>query len=106
MINAKDELLEALEGIDAGVRCATIVHKPDCPGSSTEVSLKVGHTPADFEEFLDQLDFDYDNGYGIQELYGYVWLDDKTWLDRDEYDGAEGWEHQQCPGIPAELMFE
>jgi hypothetical protein len=50
------------------------------------------------------LDFEYDNGYGGQELYGTVWLVDETWLSRGEYDGSEWWEHNVLPVIPANCM--
>jgi hypothetical protein len=43
------------------------------------------------------LDFEYDNGYGGQELFGYVVFKDNTWLERGEYDGSEWWEYQKCP---------
>jgi hypothetical protein len=62
--------------------------------------LKVGHTKEQLKNFLNQLDLEYDAGYGGQELFGTVWLKDGTWLERGEYDGAEWWEHKVCPEIP------
>ena len=52
------------------------------------------------EEVLPKLDFEYDNGYGIQEIEGCIWYQDGTWSDRREYDGSEWWEHQACPPLP------
>jgi hypothetical protein len=52
------------------------------------------------DELLKQLDFEYDNGYGAQHLFGYIWYEDGTWSERHEYDGAEGWEHKSCPPLP------
>ena len=46
---------------------------------------------------IGQLDFEYDNGFGCQELFGYIWYDGGTWSERGEYDGAEWWEYKQCP---------
>ncbi len=46
---------------------------------------------------LEELDFDYYEGYGGQELYGYVLLDDQDWLERAEYDGAGWWEYKKYP---------
>ena len=44
---------------------------------------------------LDDLDFEYDSGYGIQELFGIVYCkdsdDNPAWLTRGEYDGSEWW---------------
>jgi hypothetical protein len=68
------------------------------------IILKVNHTDDDLEEFRTKLDFKYDSGYGGQELYGTVWLDDGTWLSRGEYDGSEWWEHHACPEIPKECI--
>jgi hypothetical protein len=49
------------------------------------------------EEVLPLLNFEYDNGYGGQELFGYIWYEDGTWSDRGEYDGSEWWQHQVRP---------
>lgn len=50
---------------------------------------------------LDQLNFNYDNGYGFQELYGVIYCRDSkgnpVWLTRWEYDGSEGWEFNSVP---------
>ena len=54
-------------------------------------------------KFLTILNFNYDNGYGRQEVFGIVWLTDGAWLERYEYDGAEEWELKKLPAIPAEL---
>jgi len=43
------------------------------------------------------LDFEYDDGYGSQELFGVVVFKDGTWLDREEYDGSEWWDYRKCP---------
>ena len=52
---------------------------------------------------LDLLDFEYDNGYGTQEVFGVVWFADGTWAERGEYDGSEWWEHHTIPEIPEHL---
>lgn len=56
------------------------------------------------KDFLDKIDFDYDNGYGTQNLYGVVWYEDGTWSDRGQYDGSEWWQHNVCPNIPKHLI--
>lgn len=45
-----------------------------------------------YDTFLKEIDRDYDDGYGSQNLFGTIWCTDGIWLDRHEYDGAEGWE--------------
>ena len=56
----------------------------------------------DIEDFLNNLDFKYDSGFGGQLLYGNVWFTDGTWLERGEYDGSEWWEYKTTPAIPEE----
>jgi hypothetical protein len=48
---------------------------------------------------IDELDFDYDNGYGSQNLFGFVLLNDGVWFERYEYDGSECWEYKKTPTI-------
>lgn len=109
MLNAKEELLGILERSKSTIKCATIrigrewweeVDKKD-------IILKEGYTSEEYQEFLHRLDFDYDDGYGGQELYGTVWLmKPNTWLSRGEYDGSEWWEYNECPSVPEELKRE
>ena len=108
-MNALEELLGILERSKSTIKCATIrigrewweeVDKKD-------IILKEGYTSEEYQEFLHRLDFDYDDGYGGQELYGTVWLmKPNTWLSRGEYDGSEWWEYNECPPVPEELRRE
>ena len=52
------------------------------------------------EEVLPQLNFNYDAGYGSQNLFGFIWYTDGTWSERGEYDGEEWWQYNSCPEIP------
>lgn len=111
MTNAKEELLSVLNRTKSVVKCASI--STDRRGywddhdnyvEPPSILLKEGYTPAEYEEFLEKLNFEYDGGYGGQELYGRVWLmEDHTWLERGEYDGSEWWEYRKCPRVPDEL---
>lgn len=65
--------------------------------------LKENWNNDEWLKFLTILNFNYDNGYGRQEVFGVVWLTDGAWLERYEYDGAEEWELKKLPAIPAEL---
>ena len=60
------------------------------------------HYPT-YDQFLKDLDFQYDNGYGIQQLSGTIWLINGDWFERGEYDGSEWWEYKTCPQIPEYL---
>ena len=105
MTNAKKELELLLKG-KAKVKCAEITKGYHCYDEELcpKFILKVNHTEDDFQSFLKSLNFDYDSGYGGQELFGTVWLQDGTWCTRGEYDGSEWWEHNQLPEIPSELL--
>ena len=46
---------------------------------------------------IERLNFDYDAGYGGQELFGIVKYKDGTWATRGEYDGSEWWEYHDAP---------
>jgi hypothetical protein len=104
MINAKNELLQILESIDANVQCAIASF-----GSEHQICLQVGYDELEWDEFLQALDRDYDNGCSEQVLFGTIWLDDRSWLERystfgnPNFDGSEWWELRDRPKIPSQL---
>lgn len=114
MTNAKEELINTLKGTESIVKCAYIKCERGSYWDNNDkyiqpapISLIEGYTLEEYEEFLKKLDFEYDAGYGGQELYGIVWLmEENTWLERGEYDGSEWWNFQECPPIPKTLMKE
>lgn len=103
-MNAKQELLGILEG-KSGIKCADLQYDDNTnyflrENIINKFFLEPIHNEKDEEDFLNSLDFEYDSGYGTQELEGVVWLVDGTWLERGEYDGAEWWEHKVVPIFP------
>jgi len=58
----------------------------------------------DFDEFCDKLNFEYDDGFGSQELFGIILFDD-SYSDRDEYDGSERWKNHKMPTIKEVLTL-
>ena len=104
-MNAKDELLEDLLN-KPKVKCAKILtgNEWDEDEEKRQIPLKVNHTEEDWHTFLNNLNFTYDNGFGSQELFGILWFEDGSWLERYEYDGSEYWTHKTCPKIPAEII--
>ena len=100
-MNAKQELLNVIK--DNKIKCAIISFGYDEDDTNVKV-LKVNHTERDYQGFLLSLDFNYDSGYGGQELFGTVWLEDGTWLSRGEYDGSEWWIHNVLPPIPESCL--
>jgi hypothetical protein len=116
MTNAKEEFLHAVLDRPA-VKCASIIFGcEDYPEYDendniievdpykSHILLPVNYTPEQFQQFLKDIDRNYDSGYGGQELFGIIWLIDGTWLDRGEYDGSEWWSYQCCPIIPDKLL--
>lgn len=106
MENARQELLLAISG-ESPLKCATIVFGKyyngifkDEDDEYKHISLKVDYTQEEYEFFLQGLDFNYDSGYGTQQLFGTLWHEDGSWQERGEYDGSEWWEHKQLPTIP------
>lgn len=89
MTNAKEELLRMLSDINkteadiARLKCVTNLDYIE--NTKKEIFS------------IDDLDFEYSEGYGAQELFGLVLFNDGSWLERGEYDGAEWWEYKKPP---------
>jgi len=104
-MNALKELTDLLKKDLINIKCATI-DKSNYLSPQTPINLKVDHNAEAYREFLESLNFNYDNGFGRQELYGTIWMNDGTWLIRGEYDGSEWWEWHSLPEIPIDLLNE
>ena len=102
MTNAKEEFVSLLKG-GKEVLCASITYQPDYDEQYT-FELPCGWDQDCMETFLENLNFEYDDGYGGQELFGTVWFTDDTWAEREEYDGSEWWVIRQEPTIPDHLL--
>ena len=92
-MNAKNELLEHIKDREViYVEISEISYRAfPFSQSSLEGTLA---------EVLPLMDFEYDAGYGSQELFGTIWYSDGTWSDREEYDGSEHWVYRKCPPLP------
>lgn len=107
MRNAKEEFISLIshDYIKSEVKCATIYREYNYEEDPfTRVNLPCNYTQEQYNKFLEALDFEYDAGYGEQELFGLVWFKDDTWADRYEYDGSESWDYHICPEIPLTLV--
>ena len=102
MTNAKEEFLGLVEG--KIVKCVSITHGDYYNDEDHSIKLKQGYSTEDYDNFKSAINFNYDSGYGGQEVYGTVWFQDGTWANRGEYDGSEWWEYQEVPEIPTELV--
>lgn len=95
MINAKKEIMREIE--DKELELVRIVFGK-LYGANPQKIIE-----GDLSNVLPMLDFEYDNGYGIQYLHGYIWYKDGTWSERVEYDGSEWWEHKVRPPIDVSI---
>jgi hypothetical protein len=102
-MNAKEELLKELayakktlqDVVAYNIQIETIVNWDEDP--NTNYLSIVGTILTEKE--LNQINIEYDSGYGGQELFGIVLFSDNTWLKRDEYDGSEWWVHIYPPTV-------
>ena len=103
-MNAKDEFIKHTGEVSAGIICALLVREifdsEYCGYVNVEYILPTNYTADEYDKFLQTIDFEYDNGFGGQEIYGVVIYDDKSWSERGEYDGSEWWEYKSLPEIP------
>jgi hypothetical protein len=108
-MNAKQEIIDHFNNVISKPLCAKVTHMPrrgpfyEDRDSAASI-LTTGWDKADFEAFLESLDFEYDDGYGTQELFGDIWYEDGSWSEREEYDGSECWKYKCSPPIPAKLI--
>lgn len=104
-MNCKNEFLSTTS--KRKVLCASLIKGDGFKYNDNEDSLffnlLVDYTEKDYNNFLSEIDFDYDDGFGSQEVFGTIWYKDGTWEERFEYDGAERWTYKSCPQIPENL---
>lgn len=95
IINAKQELLKIVNDNNITILKIDINYYGDVDFDNK------GKTVTKHITSLDELDFDYDAGYGVQDLYGIVYCkasnDNPVWLTRGEYDGSEWWTVNTIP---------
>lgn len=99
MINARKELIDHIRDCSSGDICREV--------ELVRIALRRGDIhkiEGSLDQVLPQLGFTYDNGYGGQEMYGYIWYADGTWSERCEYDGSEWWEHKEIPNKDIKLV--
>ena len=88
MTNLLEETLEAIKG--AGL----------FPDAVSWVGSRDGAYGVDWDQFVSIANVEYDSGYGGQEIASdlvVVFKHQQGWLERQEYDGSEGWVHQKRP---------
>lgn len=98
-MNAKEELLEIVQKNNLEILKIDCTFDNDIYYSCTKNDITT----------LEELDKEYDEGCGSQELFGNVYCIDKethepVWLTRGEYDGSEWWEVNRIPEFYLEKM--
>lgn len=96
MLNARQELEEHLKEWNLTLLAAEI--QIDNPKRNP--ILYPDHTEEELATFYEQLDFEYDNGYGSQNIFGILWFTNGHYSDRLEYDGSECWQYHEPPSLP------
>lgn len=108
MTNAREEFLgEFAKEIEAGkILCAKIIfHKHKArKAEERTIILRKNFSKEHLKKFLSELNFEYDRGFGSQELFGTVWGVNNWWAVREEYDGSEWWAKLSYPVFPPELQ--
>jgi hypothetical protein len=99
-MNCKEEFLSEIYGHE--LLCAEIRYNSF--NVKKTALLPVGFTVVDAVCFLKELDFEYDNGWGSQYVFGIIWYADGTWSERGALNGLEWWVYKSSPKIPEELM--
>jgi hypothetical protein len=93
MTNALAEFKRHTEGL--AIKCAFIEYGDDDP---VLFKLSPGYSEGELAEFLANINFEYDDGYGKQEIRGTIWYEDgQSWSERDSYDGSEWYVYRRCP---------
>ena len=95
VINAQKELIEHIGNRKVKLVRVALGHP------SLDDSVRIEGVITDI---IHKLNFTYDNSYGYQNLYGYIWYTDGSWTERAEYDGSEWWEYKKCPDL--EVVIE
>jgi hypothetical protein len=98
MVNALSEYISHIGS--KKVIAAYLEYSPLYLESPKVIPLKVNYSQIDYKDFLWELDFNYDNGFGWHCLDGHIWYADGTWSERKEYDGSEWWEYKSIPEMP------
>ncbi len=97
MINAKEEFLETIS--DYKVIAANISFGDSWTDEEERFKLKPLYTKEDYDNFLEFLNREYDNGYGGQKLFGVIFCENGVWIERKEYDGSEWYVVNKYPSL-------
>ena len=98
-MHIKDELLrQVADHKEIYPFCGEVIYgKVEVPEAQVDVRF---HTPAEwFRVDLSPLDFEHENSYGDQTVFGTVVFSDGSWMSLAEYDGSAYWTHYKTPTV-------
>lgn len=100
MKNAKQEFLEQTQ--NRQVKCACV----QISGLKKKtIFLRKNFTQEDLDEFLDQLDFEYNENSLHLLIEGTIWYkDNDTWSERHYIDDEQVWTYHKMPQPPRFLL--
>lgn len=109
VMNALTEFLEEIKGktvISSWIECEYQRDSSLNIMANREriVYLRLGYTPAEYQNFIDKIDFVYEADYEGDDLYGVIWYADGSWSERHEYDGLNIWHYCKIPEYPPECI--
>lgn len=94
LTNLKEETLQEIGKIEPKQIAWAKIKIRD---SENELTLPEDYTDEQLGEFIDKLDFEYDEDFGLQYVGGVIVFTDGSWLERAEYDGSEWWRYKKVP---------
>ena len=100
-MNVKKEFISHLEKIQKNNKevISAIIALKRFLDTDLKIVLNPNYNEGEYNNFLKALNVEYNDAFGIQELYGYIWYNDGTWSERYEYDGSECWSYKKCPSF-------
>lgn len=106
-MNVKKEFISHLEKIQKNNKevISAIIALKRFLDTDLKIVLNPNYNESEYNNFLKALNVKYNDGFGMQELYGYIWYNDGTWSERYEYDGSEYWVYKKCPSFQDKFII-
>ena len=98
LVNVRKEFIESVRGAGK-IKCAYV----GLYGAGVIHSLECNYTQAQYDKFLEALDFEYEAELFEDKLFGTIWYTDGRWSNRQEWRGFGYWTLHIPPNIPPQL---
>ena len=105
MINAKEELISLIEKYEYRLHIKAAEIRYEDSMVAKYIDLKVKYSNEEMKKFLEELNLEYYDNHGSQNIFGRIWLIDGSWLERDQIQGVEMWVLKDSPQIPERLYL-